>query len=173
VAKCVVLLRGVNVGAHNRISMATFREVLEGVGCTDVATYLQSGNAVVTATASGLAGRIEKALAADGGVNVRVLVWAAAALDAVVKNNPFPERAKDPKLLHVAFLDRQPTAAELKAVGLKHGGDEMRAGKKVLYLSYGSGSYASPLNAAVGKLKLVSSARNWRTVLALRDMSNA
>ena len=45
--RCVVLLRGVNVGRANRIAMADFRAALEQLGCSDVATYVQSGNAVV------------------------------------------------------------------------------------------------------------------------------
>lgn len=42
----VALLRGVNVGKGNRIAMADFRRLLEGAGCTDVLTLLNSGNAV-------------------------------------------------------------------------------------------------------------------------------
>ena len=66
--RSVVLLRAVNLGARNRIAMPAFREVLEGVGCTDVATYLQSGNAVVTSRrtpaslAKAVAGALEQEL---------------------------------------------------------------------------------------------------------------
>ena len=45
--RSVVLLRGVNVGGHNRISMPDLRAALEGLGCREVQTYVQSGNAVV------------------------------------------------------------------------------------------------------------------------------
>ncbi|MFM2356556.1 MAG: hypothetical protein RLZZ528_2292, partial [Pseudomonadota bacterium] len=45
---CVLLLRGVNVGgAGTRLAMADLRGVLGGLGCRDVATYIQSGNAVL------------------------------------------------------------------------------------------------------------------------------
>ena len=47
-ARSVVLLRAVNLGPRNRIRMGDFRSLLEGLGCTDISTYLQSGNAVVT-----------------------------------------------------------------------------------------------------------------------------
>src|SRR5439155_26689715 len=43
VAARIVLLRGVNVGAHNRIGMPELRELLEGAGFPDVPTYAQSG----------------------------------------------------------------------------------------------------------------------------------
>ena len=47
----VVLLRAVNVGGTAKLPMAELRRLLEGVGCADVRTYVQSGNAVVRAPA--------------------------------------------------------------------------------------------------------------------------
>ncbi|HEX7146040.1 MAG TPA: DUF1697 domain-containing protein, partial [Actinomycetota bacterium] len=37
----VALLRGINVGGRNRVAMAALREVVEGLGHTGVATYIQ------------------------------------------------------------------------------------------------------------------------------------
>src|SRR5438093_552712 len=48
----IVLLRGVNIGARNRIAMPKLRETLQAAGFADVATYLQSGNVVLTSDAS-------------------------------------------------------------------------------------------------------------------------
>ena len=45
----IVLLRGINLGKHRKLPMADLRAVLSGLGYTDVATYIQSGNAVLTA----------------------------------------------------------------------------------------------------------------------------
>lgn len=44
----VALLRGINVGGRNRVAMADLREVVLGLGHTEVATYIQSGNVVFT-----------------------------------------------------------------------------------------------------------------------------
>jgi uncharacterized protein (DUF1697 family) len=82
-----VLLRGINVGRNNRIAMADLRELLTGLGYTDVATLLQSGNAVFSTdgadpaglTAGGVRDRQAGALRvlpgrdAEGQVDVRVL----------------------------------------------------------------------------------------------------
>ncbi|MGW2995759.1 DUF1697 domain-containing protein, partial [Streptomyces sp. NPDC001193] len=46
--KYAALLRGINVGGARKVPMAELREVLEGLGLTEVRTYLQSGNAVFT-----------------------------------------------------------------------------------------------------------------------------
>ena len=42
----ILLLRAVNVGGTGRLPMATLKAILGDLGATDVATYIQSGNAV-------------------------------------------------------------------------------------------------------------------------------
>jgi uncharacterized protein (DUF1697 family) len=173
--RCAVLLRGVNVGKHNRIAMADLRALLADVGATDVRTLLQSGNAAVTAAPDGLAEKLEAALAAFG-VPVRVLVRTDEDLDGVIAGNPWPDRAEaNPKMVHVAFLERPfldhpAERAVVEAFGLRHGDDELAMGEKDLYLSYATSSFDSPVNKVLPKLSGVASARNWNTLLKLRDL---
>jgi len=44
--KYIVLLRGINVGGKNKISMKELKELLEEYGFLDVVTYINSGNIV-------------------------------------------------------------------------------------------------------------------------------
>ena len=44
----IALLRGINVGGRNKVSMADLRAVVAGLGHTGVATYIQSGNVLFT-----------------------------------------------------------------------------------------------------------------------------
>ena len=169
--RCAVLLRGVNVGKHNRIAMADFRALLEGVGATDVRTLLQSGNSGVTADPTGLEEKVEHALREQVGLNVRVLVRTLDQLEQVVAECPFPEKAaSDPKMLHVAFLEHPADPDTVAAFGLRHGDDEIALGEKDLYLSYAKSSFDSPINKVLTKLAGVASTRNWNTVLKLRDL---
>lgn len=55
---------GVDVGKSNRMMMADFTAVLQGVHCADVTTCLQSGNPVVTVDPVGLEDNAERALRA-------------------------------------------------------------------------------------------------------------
>src|SRR5262245_37586319 len=48
----IALMRGINVGGKNLLPMATLAKIFEEAGCTDVRTYIQSGNVVFTATAA-------------------------------------------------------------------------------------------------------------------------
>ena len=168
----VVLLRGVNLGKHKRISMPAFRGVLEAVGCTEVQTYVQSGNAVVAwnGSADRLAAAVRAELTAAAGLDVLVMVRTGAELAAVVEGNPFAGEVVDPKLLHVAFLTGPPAPDLVAAVD--HDAllpDRMVVGERVLYLRYATGSQNSPL--ARVRLDVEATARNWRTVTALRDLA--
>ena len=170
--RCAVLLRGVNVGKHNRIAMADFRALLAGLGAEDVKTLLQSGNAVVTAEPAGLAERVEVALRDEVGLDVRVLVRTGDELDMVVAACPWPDRAAaNPKMVHVAFLERPADPATVEAFGMRHGEDEVALGEKDLYLSYSVSSFDSPINKVLSKLSGVASTRNWNTVLKLRELT--
>ncbi len=40
----IALLRGINVGGHNKVKMAELKRVLEAMGLNWVQTYIQSGN---------------------------------------------------------------------------------------------------------------------------------
>ena len=44
----LVMLRGINVGTRNRVPMAELRSKLADEGYSGVATFLQSGNVIVS-----------------------------------------------------------------------------------------------------------------------------
>ena len=82
----VALLRGINVGGNNRLPMGTLREVLAGLGLSDVRTYLNTGNALFTCPPTdhvALAGRIEAAIEAAVGFRPRVLVRSGEDIRAI------------------------------------------------------------------------------------------
>ena len=169
--RCAVLLRGVNVGSSNRITMPNLRAVLEQLGAHEVKTYLQSGNAVVRAEPDGLADTVREALRLQLGLDVAVIVRTATELAQVVDANPFPARVSEPKLLHVAFLEAAVSASALDAVGTRHGADEIALGDRALYLSFAERSHDSPLNGVLRRLGVVTTARNWTTVTGLLALS--
>lgn len=169
--RIALLLRGINVGKHNRLAMGDLRRVLAALGCDDIVTYLQSGNAVVTADPEALAQRTEQALRDELGLDVRVLQRTGPQLAAVVAANPFPAREATPKQLHVAFLDTPLDQEALDSIGTRHGDDELALAAGELYLSYAGSSYDSPLVKVLPKLGVTMTARNWTTVLKLAELT--
>ena len=168
--RCAVLLRGVNVGRANRIAMPDFRSALEGLGATDVRTYVQSGNAVVDH--DGTTAELERVVAAalaDRGLAVPVMVRTGGELARVVEQSPWHDL--DPKLFHVAFLSGDPDPAKVAAID--HEAllpERVAVGDRVLYLDYALGAGRSK---GLDRLRLGvdATARNWRTVQALRDLA--
>ncbi|MEO8329340.1 MAG: DUF1697 domain-containing protein [Candidatus Nanopelagicales bacterium] len=173
----IVLLRGVNVGGHNKVPMAGFRELLASLGHTDVATYLQSGNAVFTSSKSNtatLATGIAQALAQEMSVEVNVLVVTKARFRKVIAANPMAKLDDDPTHLYVAFLSGKPKAALLKAVDVsRFEPDRFKVVGDVAYLHYPNGMGRSKLDPGTlfPKTGVWATARNWRTVLQLDELA--
>ncbi|MCB9617827.1 MAG: DUF1697 domain-containing protein [Sandaracinus sp.] len=172
--RVALLLRGVNVGKGNALPMADLRALLEELGCTDVRTYLQSGNAVLSSRrgAAPLAKAIEAALRKKMGRPIDTTFRTGPELNAVLDANPFVE-VDDPTKLVVTFLSEEPPEA-LVAPLVKGdwGAERCRVIGREIFASLPGGQGRSPLAAALGKTKLPGTVttRNWRTVLALREM---
>lgn len=170
-----LLLRGVNVGAKNSLPMSGLREMLADVGCADVQTYVQSGNAVF-ATKLGeaaLTKAIEKPLAAYMGRPVATTLRTAAQLRAIVAGNPFENVAKVPKYLCVTFLSHAPSKAELAPLAAQDWNPDLfKVAGREIYSWHPNGQGRSPLALALTKLRMSGAvtARNWNTVLKLLEM---
>jgi uncharacterized protein (DUF1697 family) len=167
----VALLRAVNLGGHNRVPMADLPRGLQAAGLTGVRTYLQSGNAVFDdgpRDEAAAAALVRSVVASSCGVDTDVVVRSPAAMADVVARLPWPERTDDPTKVHVLLLDAVPDRVEVARVGphelAHHDGREV-------YLFYGEGAGRSKL--AVTAPGVVATARNWRTVLALAELSAA
>lgn len=87
----VALLRGVNVGGNNMISMKALKESFEGLGFGQVTTYINSGN-IVFATketdARKLEKKIEQMLSKDYELGSKVVIRNLADMEQLVKSLP-------------------------------------------------------------------------------------
>jgi uncharacterized protein (DUF1697 family) len=173
----VLLLRAVNVAGKNRLTMPALRASLERLGCTDVVTYIQSGNAVVDSAdkPAALGKSIEDALERELGSSVDVVLRTARELDKAIAANPYVARGADPTKLHVLFLDRKPDLARLRTIELaKFAPEEFEAGEREIYLHLPNGVGRSKLALALGpKLTpAVATMRNWNTVTKLSQLAS-
>jgi uncharacterized protein (DUF1697 family) len=173
----VALLRGVNVGKAKRVPMADFRALLGELGYTDVATLLNSGNAVFRAskgTPVQHAADIAGAIAARLGVEVPVIVKFAEELTAIVSENRLAEGAQDHSRLLVAFVQGSRELATLAAIEqLVVPPEQFLVGRGAAYLHCVSGILESKAGKALlGKAGKVATTRNWATVLKLQALAN-
>jgi uncharacterized protein (DUF1697 family) len=171
----LALLRGVNVGRAKRVPMAELRALLAGLGYTDVATLLNSGNAVFRAAAgssSKHASDIASAIAAGLRVEVPVIVKSAKELAAIASENPFARLATDPSRLLVAFAQDTAALSALAAIeALIRPPEQFAIGRKAAFLLIPTGILASQAGTALlGKSGASVTTRNWATVLKLQAL---
>jgi uncharacterized protein (DUF1697 family) len=170
-----LLLRGVNVGTKNSLPMAELSTMLETIGCTDVRTYVQSGNAVLATKlgAAALTKAIERALQRYMGRPIATTLRTHKQLKAIVGANPFAKVATNPANLCVTFLSHAPTKSELAPLYATDFKPELFqiAGKEI-YTWHPNGQGKSPLADALGKLPLRGAVtrRNWNTVQKILEM---
>jgi len=172
----VALLRGVNVGGKSSLPMKQLVALFLEAGCSDVRTYIQSGNVVFNATgarAKRLPALISSAIADRLGLRAPVIVRTAEELQAVASANPWLRAGMDSKALHVVFLAERPSAAQVAALDPKRSPpDEFRVKGREIYLCCPNGIARTRLSNAYfdSVLGTVSTMRNWRTVLKLCEM---
>lgn len=164
----VALLRGINVGGHNILPMQKLRDLLTGIACTNVATYVQSGNAVFQHAAgpARLAGDIATTIEAEFGFQPAVLVLESETFRAIAAGNPYADEAEDSKPSHVWFLSEPAVNANLeKLTAIASDDERFELTDKAFYLRAPSGIGRSKLAAAVEKsLGVPATARNSRSV---------
>jgi uncharacterized protein (DUF1697 family) len=170
----VVLLRGINVGRHRRVTMADLRAALATAGYPDVETYVQSGNVLVTTRvgAERLSKDVEGALHEELGLEIDAIVRTGAQLRTVVAGNPFLARGLPTSSLHVGFAKKKPARAAVAALAERDfGRDRATVVGADVYLCYPDGQGRSKLSgAALEKvLGVPITVRNWNVTTALAE----
>ena len=166
-AAFVALLRAVNVGGTGKLPMSELKAMCEELGFLAVRTYIASGNVVFTTRKSEAAVKaaLEKRLQAYAGTPVGVLVRSAAEMALVAADNPFPKAAPNRTL--AIFLDEAPPADTLAGIRGKRD-EEVRLGRREIYVHYGDGMGTSKLVIPAAK---TGTARNMNTIATLAKMA--
>jgi uncharacterized protein (DUF1697 family) len=173
----IALLRGINVGGHNKIPMSELRSLCGELGWVDVQTYIQSGNLVFRAGAAPaiLEGDLERAVQHRFGLSIHVIVRSATEWAAYVEGNPYPDASeREPNLVMLALSQAPPKQGALEGLRARAGGGErIELAGDALWIHYGGGMaksklLAGPLDRLVGS---PVTTRNWRTVLKLDELA--
>ena len=172
----VALLRGINVGGKNMLPMKNLAEMFREAGCTDVRTYIQSGNvvfdalpALVKTIPAHITIRIEELF----GLRIPVILRTAGEMATTSRNNPFMKTGTDEKLLYVFFLAHLPAPENVSKLDPGRSvPDSFSVHDREIYVNLPNGAARTKLTNAWfdTKLATTSTARNWRTVLTLTQM---
>lgn len=174
----VVLLRGINVGGKNKVSMAALKRCLEEQGYENVVPYIQSGNVLLQSDldAKMLAPQIESILSQNftlDSATIKVLVLTKNQLQAVIDEKPqgFGEQ---PEKYHsdVIFLMGIDAAQAMAVFNPREGVDHIWPGNGVIYSQRLSALRTkSRLSSIVGTTAYQSmTIRNWNTTTKLLSL---
>jgi uncharacterized protein (DUF1697 family) len=171
----VALLRGINLGSHNKVAMGELRHLAEEIGLSHPQTHVRSGNLIVESdrTENEVVHLLEEALGERFGLEIPVICRSGEELTRIASSHPFSGLGLDERMLHVAFLDGEPEADVTALIdSSRYEPDRFEAHGREVYLAYPNGSGRSKLNHALLERRLGVSAtgRNWRTVSTLAGM---
>ncbi len=174
----IALLRGVNLGAHNKVNMAELRSLCTSLKFRDAQTYIQSGNLIFATderSPSAIGVKLQAAIHKKFVCRPEIVLRTPAELREVVAGNPFAKRRDvNPAKLLVSFLAAEPSAeAGAKLRALKPNPEELHIRPRELYIYFPNGMGRSKFPwATLDKLLGVpATGRNWNTVLKLLEMS--
>ena len=179
----LAFLRGINVGANNRIKMTDLWNVFQEIGFTDVQTYIQSGNVIfrsVTDNEQQIILLIEQAIQTAFGFRSPIVLRTAAEMSAIVSaaHRISEKIAKEDatssalvfEYLHTALFRETPAAGALDRLqDWKTGREAFVLAGRELYLFLPDGFHSSKLAAGVQKAGLPVTIRNWKTISNLEQ----
>ena len=161
--------------------MADVQAAFVKAGCSNVTTYIASGNVMFDASAGAAAelrGRITRAMRQLLGAEPVVVYRRCRELQALVDSAPFGTLIQDRAIkLYVAFALEKgkgtPTfplsfpKEELEAIGT------LRNDVLIVSRRKSNGMYGFPNNWIEKELGVVATARNWSTVTKLAELTRA
>jgi uncharacterized protein (DUF1697 family) len=172
----LILFRG--VGGKTQLPVAKLRDTLTRAGFEKVATYINSGNAIVrsqltrTRVIATIAGLCRKHFDFDKAIFAPTL----AEWESVIANNPFAKAAAAaPTSVHAGLLESTPEAEVVKRIrAFAVKGERIEVIKGVAYLhtphGFGSSEMRKKFDQWIG---VTFTARNWNTVLKLAELGRA
>lgn len=176
IVRYVVLLRAINVGARTA-PMADLRSACEAAGFSEVASYIASGNLVLSsaAPATQIETAVEGIITDRFGFHADTIVRSAADWAAYLEAKAFAEeRAARPSQVHLCLAKQRPAdgAAERLAERATLGERFIVEGD-ALWADFAGGVGRSKITPAILDRAVGASvtARNWNTVVKLATMS--
>jgi uncharacterized protein (DUF1697 family) len=176
----IAMLRGINVGGHNKIKMDALRDLCVALKFQNPQTYVQSGNIIFRTAQSDLAliaKRIQQSMEKTFACCPEVILRTTDELRSVVKRSPFARRQDlDPAKLLVTFLATDPgDQARRNLRKEKFAPDELHVIGRELYIYFptGMGKSKLPLPRIHKILNTPGTARNWNSVTKILQIAES
>lgn len=176
----ISILRGINVSGQKLIRMTDLEKLYEGLGLSNIITYIQSGNVIfktdINSTVKELSLKIEEAIQQKYGFNVPVIIRTLEEMQAAIESNPF-QKGPDSvsQKLYITFLEEKPQLADIEKINhFDFLPDKFIIIDREVYLDCSGGYGTTRLSNTFfeNKLKVRATTRNWNTVNKLVELAN-
>ncbi|MGC4027066.1 MAG: DUF1697 domain-containing protein [Mesorhizobium sp.] len=168
----ILLFRG--VGGATQLPVARLRETLSGAGFENVATYINSGNAVLKSKLARekVISKVGEICRKEFAFEKRIFAPTLEEWRKIVAQNPFSDVEKG-NVVHAALLAEKPKAeavSRLKELAVN--GDQFEVFGEVAYLHTPNGVSNSKLGERFDKwIGVENTARNWNTTKKLLELA--
>lgn len=172
----LILFRG--VGGKTQLPVQALRKKLTAAGFENVATYINSGNAIVRSPLNRkqVIATIAELCRKHFGFDKAIFAPTLAEWDELIAHNPFANAAANaPTTVHAALLENAPrleNVERVRACAVK--GEEIEIVGSGAYLhtphGFGTSKLAAKFDAWIG---VTNTARNWNTVRKLTELGHA
>lgn len=174
----ISMLRGVNLGPHNRIKMDALRSVYQSLKLEEPRTYVQSGNVIFRTKEKNLAKlavKIQDAIEKKFKCRPDVILRTTDEVKKAIAATPFADRPHlEPGKILVTFLAAEPPReAEANLAKFKDYPEELhlRGREMYIYFPNGAGRSKLPWSSVEKLLKVTGTARNWNSVTKMLAMA--
>jgi len=175
----ISMLRGVNVGSHNRIKMDALRGLYESLHLEEPRTYVQSGNVIFRTKGKNLAQlakKIQSAIEKTFACRPAVILRTVDELRNAVAGSPFARRSSlEPSKILITFLAEIPgREAQETLAALKNHPEELHLKGRELYIYFpdGVGRSKLPWSQIEPLLNVTGTARNLNSCRAMLQIAD-
>jgi uncharacterized protein (DUF1697 family) len=176
----ISMLRGINVGGHNKVKMDALRALYVSLNLENPQTYIQSGNVIFKTNQrdfAQLAEHIQQSIENKFACCPEIILRTADDLRSVIKKNPFLKRPDiDPAKLLIAFLAHVPGDQARETLRKqKFAPEELHVADRELYIYFPNGIGQSKLSwPRIHKLLgTFSTGRNWISVCKILQIAES
>ena len=170
----ISLLKSINVGGKNKLPMTALRDIYQVLGCTNVTTYIQSGNVIFRAAnnTKTLENGVSQILYRQWGYTIPVWIRKVHFFSRIITNNPF--EGFEPSTLYVTLLGDATQQTQIPNMTEQAwGGDRFVAQGSVVYVHCPHGYGRTKLNNSFFESRghTRATTRNWKTICRLVELA--
>jgi uncharacterized protein (DUF1697 family) len=174
----IALLRGVNVGGHNKIAMADLKTLFSELGFQEVITYIQSGNVVFKSDLKDpllIENTLKQKIREKFSLNVEVIVKSREDLSKIIKVSSFNQNnLVGGEKIYLTFFAKKPSADLVEKLRKVEGkGDEILVKENAAYVLCRKG-YSETVfnnNFVEKMLGVLATSRNLQTSQKLAEIA--